>query len=241
MADTPPVETPAAAPAATEEPAAAAKTEEVAAKTPAATAETPAATPEVAAETTAAAADTPAATPEAAAVTAGGDDQAEADEEMEVPENKIGAIIGTGGAQIINIERESGAKVKMPRREEVAAAGKAVVTLTGQQAQIDKAKEMIKAVIEAPAAARISTYSGPPVNLAGHVFENKDKLWDYCHKMVEAVRWRTALIACPRPPCFALTRLRSSLHCAQTVPSRLLHLARRRIWLTPHPLFWADH
>lgn len=117
------------------------------------------------------------------------------EEEMEVPERRIGAIIGSGGAEVMNIERQSGAKVQMPKRDEVAA-GKARIKLSGARDDIDKAKSMIQAIIDAPAQERprgSSVYSGPPANLAGHQFANKDELWEHCHKLVADTEDETEL------------------------------------------------
>ena len=48
---------------------------------------------------------------------------------MEVPKEKIGAIIGQRGSEIVRLEMESGAKINMPKKEQVEAEGKAMVTV----------------------------------------------------------------------------------------------------------------
>eukprot|EP01050_Picozoa_sp_SAG11_P027422 SAG11_NODE_6940_length_1222_cov_1.022262_1_plen_174_part_10 len=121
-----------------------------------------------------AAAATEAAPGEAAAAAAGSamdgsaaDGDVQVDVQLEVQKDKIGAIIGQGGSQIMTIERESGAKVKMPNREQVQAEGKAMVGITGTQTEADKATALIKAVVS---EERKSSYQGPSVNIAGKVF-----------------------------------------------------------------------
>ena len=65
-----------------------------------------------------------------AAAAAGATDSEETvEEKMEVPKEKIGAIIGQRGSEIVRLEMESGAKINMPKKEQVEAEGKAMVTV----------------------------------------------------------------------------------------------------------------
>ena len=53
-----------------------------------------------------------------------------------------------------------------------------------------KAKELIAAVLAAPSPRGDG---GPPVNLAGLKFADKDALWAHCHKLIERIEEDTAL------------------------------------------------
>ena len=58
-------------------------------------------------------------------------------QDLLVPRGTIGAIIGSGGSQVMSIERESGARVQIPSREAIEAAdGKAFVAIIGSQEQV---------------------------------------------------------------------------------------------------------
>merc|ERR1711969_280206 len=110
---------------------------------------------------------------------------------VEVPPHKMGAIIGRGGSEIVNMERVSGAKIQTPRRDEGdPKAETRPVSVTGTAAQIAKAKELIAAVLAAPSPRGDG---GPPVNLAGLKFADKDALWAHCHKLIERIEEDTAL------------------------------------------------
>ena len=129
----------------------------------------------------------PAATDDATVETA--DESSEVvEEKVEVPANSIGAIIGRGGSEIVNMERVSGAKIQTPRRDDGDPnAETKVVTVTGTASQIAKAKEMIMAAVNEPRSdSRLpQERSAPPVNLAGFTFADRDELWKHCHTLIE--------------------------------------------------------
>ena len=110
------------------------------------------------------------------------------EEKVEVPSNSIGAIIGRGGSEIVNMERVSGAKIQTPRRDDGDPdAATKVVTVSGTASQIEKAKEMIMAAVNEPRSdSRLpQERSAPPVNLAGFTFADRDELWKHCHTLIE--------------------------------------------------------
>lgn len=73
----------------------------------------------------------------------GGDDGPREDEDIWIPEDKCGRVIGRGGSKIQEIQDDSGANVKVHGRE-TAEDGKVMVTLSGSAAQRAKAKEIIE-------------------------------------------------------------------------------------------------
>ena len=73
----------------------------------------------------------------------GGDDGPQEPEDIWIPEDKCGRVIGRGGSKIQEIQDESGANVKVHGRE-TAEDGKVMVTLTGTAGQRAKAKEIIE-------------------------------------------------------------------------------------------------
>jgi len=73
----------------------------------------------------------------------GGDDGPRDDEDIWIPEDKCGRVIGRGGSKIQEIQDESGANVKVHGRE-TAEDGKVMVTLSGSEGQRAKAKEIIE-------------------------------------------------------------------------------------------------
>merc|ERR1719424_344673 len=57
-------------------------------------------------------------------------------QDLLVPRGTIGAIIGSGGSQVMSMERESGARIQVPSRDAIEAAdGKAFVAIIGSQEQ----------------------------------------------------------------------------------------------------------
>lgn len=72
-----------------------------------------------------------------------GDDGPKEDEDIWIPEDKCGRVIGRGGSKIQEIQDESGANVKVHGRE-TAEDGKVMVTLSGSAGQRAKAKEIIE-------------------------------------------------------------------------------------------------
>lgn len=74
---------------------------------------------------------------------AAADDGPKEDEDIWIPEDKCGRVIGRGGSKIQEIQDESGANVKVHGRE-TAEDGKVMVTLNGSTAQRAKAKEIIE-------------------------------------------------------------------------------------------------
>lgn len=72
----------------------------------------------------------------------GGGDSSES-EDIWIPEDKCGRVIGRGGSKIAEIQDESGANVKVHGRE-TAEDGKVMVTLTGTSSSRAKAKEIIE-------------------------------------------------------------------------------------------------
>ena len=72
-----------------------------------------------------------------------GDDGPREDEDIWIPEDKCGRVIGRGGSKIQEIQDESGSNVKVHGRE-TAEDGKVMVTLSGSPAQRAKAKEIIE-------------------------------------------------------------------------------------------------
>eukprot|EP01048_Picozoa_sp_COSAG05_P020966 COSAG05_NODE_3717_length_1886_cov_1.290431_2_plen_240_part_00 len=106
--------------------------------------------------------------------------------EVPVPADKIGAIIGKGGSEIVNMERISGAKIQTPKRDSVRSDDPIrQVKLRGTAAAVAKAKELI---VEAIIRPRIDGAGGrTEINVGGHKFQGKDDLWKYCHKLIEDV------------------------------------------------------
>jgi len=72
-----------------------------------------------------------------------GDDGPREEEDIWIPEDKCGRVIGRGGSKIQEIQDESGANVKVHGRE-TAEDGKVKVTLSGSAGQRAKAKEIIE-------------------------------------------------------------------------------------------------
>jgi len=65
-----------------------------------------------------------------------------------IPSDKIGMLIGRGGTTINGIKNESGAKIQIaPEHETMPGSPERVVYLTGLQAAIDKAAELINAKV----------------------------------------------------------------------------------------------
>jgi hypothetical protein len=175
--------------------------------------EEPAAPPVVAVDEGGAAEEAPAGADTAAADGAGEADGGEADggptveEKVEVPAKSMGAIIGRGGSEIVNMERVSGAKIQTPKRDEGDPnAETKLVTVTGNAAQIAKAKEMIMAAVNEPRSdSRISRErSAPPINLAGFTFADRDELWKHCHTLIEGFTEGAALTGSDAFFAFAL-------------------------------------
>jgi len=65
------------------------------------------------------------------------------EETVEVPEDRVPAIIGKGGAKIKELQAESGAKINIER-------GANVVTLMGTVVEVQLARELIKNVVNPP-------------------------------------------------------------------------------------------
>mmetsp|Transcript_31464 Transcript_31464/g.94135 ORF Transcript_31464/g.94135 Transcript_31464/m.94135 type:complete len:406 (-) Transcript_31464:335-1552(-) len=108
--------------------------------------------------------------------------------EMEVPLDKIGAIIGVGGAEMTKIRSESGANVETPpwdEQKKLSAAGKTTiaVSLKGTPDAIAKAKELIRAAIERPRGQ----HQKQTVVLAGHKFHSPEELRKHCEKVIEGL------------------------------------------------------
>lgn len=126
--------------------------------------------------------------PADAAAEAAGESSEVVEEKVEVPSNSMGAIIGRGGSEIVNMERVSGAKIQTPRRDEGDPnAATKLVSVSGTASQITKAKEMIMAAVNEPRSdSRIpQERSAPPINLAGFSFADRDELWKHCHTLIE--------------------------------------------------------
>lgn len=67
---------------------------------------------------------------------------------IEVPNNKVGVLIGKNGETIRNLQNSSGAKIQITKDGEVASdALTRPVELVGTQESIDKAEQLIKSVI----------------------------------------------------------------------------------------------
>ncbi|GFV90972.1 far upstream element-binding protein 2 [Trichonephila clavipes] len=66
-------------------------------------------------------------------------------EEWKVPDKMVGLIIGRGGEQITRLQAESGCKVQMAA--DSGGLPERVCTLTGSRQSIEKAKELITAII----------------------------------------------------------------------------------------------
>jgi len=78
--------------------------------------------------------------------------------ELDIPESKLGRVIGTKGANVRHIQGTTGATVRTPDRRLGQYMNKNVI-LVGSQAQVNAAKKMIDATLaeaEAEAAARAS-------------------------------------------------------------------------------------
>ena len=73
----------------------------------------------------------------------GGDDGPSEDEDIWIPEDKCGRVIGRGGSKIGEIQDDTGCNVKVHGRES-AEDGKVMVTLTGSPGQRAKAKGIIE-------------------------------------------------------------------------------------------------
>ncbi|GIY18651.1 hypothetical protein CDAR_11762 [Caerostris darwini] len=66
-------------------------------------------------------------------------------EEWKVPDKMVGLIIGRGGEQITRLQAESGCKVQMAA--DSGGLPERVCTLTGSRSSIEKAKDLISAII----------------------------------------------------------------------------------------------
>lgn len=73
----------------------------------------------------------------------GGDDGPQEDEDIWIPEDKCGRVIGRGGSKINEIQSDTGANVKVHDRDS-AQDGKIMVTLTGSEGQRSKARKIIE-------------------------------------------------------------------------------------------------
>lgn len=73
----------------------------------------------------------------------GGDDGPSEDEDIWIPEDKCGKVIGRGGSKIGEIQDDTGCNVKVHGRE-TAEDGKVKVTLSGSAGQRAKAKSIIE-------------------------------------------------------------------------------------------------
>lgn len=73
----------------------------------------------------------------------GGSDGPSSEEDIWIPEDKCGRVIGRGGSKISEIQDDTGCNVKVHGRE-TAEDGKVMVTLTGSDSQRSKAKGIIE-------------------------------------------------------------------------------------------------
>ena len=74
-------------------------------------------------------------------------------EDMTVPDRMVGLIIGRGGESISRLQAESGAKIQMsPQAMEMS--NERLCTLTGPRAAIERAKELINAIVASRANER---------------------------------------------------------------------------------------
>ena len=73
----------------------------------------------------------------------GGDDGPQEDEDIWIPEDKCGRVIGRGGSKINEIQSDTGANVKVHDRDS-AQDGKVMVTLTGTEGQRSQARKIIE-------------------------------------------------------------------------------------------------
>ncbi|XP_074570884.1 uncharacterized protein LOC141827516 isoform X2 [Curcuma longa] len=82
--------------------------------------------------------------------------------EIKVPNEKVGIIIGKGGETIKNLQTRSGARIQLIPQHlpEGDASKERIVRVTGDQRQIESAKEMIKEVMnQAPRPSPLSGYN----------------------------------------------------------------------------------
>ena len=96
----------------------------------------------------------------------------EVEEEVAVPANKIGAIIGRGCCEITNMERVPGARIQTPKPDETMEGNPHLVRVRGTAAAVARAKELIAAAV------------GQAVNVAGHKFDSAGEAWDTCRMII---------------------------------------------------------
>ena len=74
-------------------------------------------------------------------------------EEIKIPDRMVGLIIGRGGESISRLQTESGAKIQMSPQS-MDGSVERTCTLTGSRAAIERAKELIDAIVASRANER---------------------------------------------------------------------------------------
>jgi polyribonucleotide nucleotidyltransferase len=102
-------------------------------------------------------------------------------EEIPIPENKVGKIIGTKGQNIKRIQSESGALLKIFERE-----GSNFVSISGTPAEIELAKGLIFVMITPYNANLLAVYI--PAATLGKTLEDSVKLVSYKGQAPDIIR-----------------------------------------------------
>lgn len=82
-------------------------------------------------------------------------------QEMSVPPNMVGLIIGRAGENLKKIERESGCKVQINNTGQDGSGGSSFATITGLENEVKEAKKLIQELMDTKSSGASTGIGGP--------------------------------------------------------------------------------